>query len=59
MKEEPAMILFPQPRQLELLEGTYTLPLAEETRELTAFFAAVKGGMAGVSFTFSPMLAKA
>ena len=52
------MILFPQPRHIEQREGTFALPLREETRELTAFFAAVKAGMEGVSFTLSPMLAK-
>ena len=52
------MILFPQPRHLELFEGSYSLPLREEYRELTAFFSAVKNGLNGISLAVSPMLQK-
>ena len=47
------MILFPQPRHLELLGGTYDMMIPAECRELTAFFRALKQGMAGVSITTS------
>ena len=50
------MILFPQPRSLQLLGGTYSLPFGAQHRELTAFFKAIRSGMPGVCVTFSPLL---
>ena len=50
------MILFPQPRHLELSDGTCSMLLCEEYRELTAFFKAIRSGLAGVSVSFSPLL---
>ena len=52
------MILFPQPRRLDLLEGSFTLPLSEEIPELTAFFKAVRSGLSGVAVSVSPMLGR-
>ena len=52
------MILFPQPRHLELLGGTYDMTIPAECCELTAFFSALKQGMAGVGVTTSGLLAK-
>jgi len=52
------MILFPQPRHMEVLDGTYSLPVRAEYRELTAFFGAVKEGMEGVSVSHNGLLGK-
>ncbi len=50
------MILFPQPRRLDLLEGAFSLPVRAEYHELTAFFQAVRSGIPGISVSISPML---
>ena len=50
------MILFPQPRRLDLLEGVFSLPVRAEYHELTAFFQAVRSGIPGISVSISPML---
>ena len=52
------MILFPQPRHLQMLDGEYALPVKAEYRALTAFYRAVCNGMEGVCLSLSPMLAK-
>ena len=52
------MILFPQPRKIERFDGSYTLPVKSEYRELTAFFKAVCAGVEGITVSMSPMLQK-
>ena len=52
------MILFPQPRHLELLGGAYAMPFPAQYRELTAFFAALKEGVEGVAIETSCMLGR-
>ena len=52
------MILFPQPRHMDLHDGTFTLPVREEYRELPAFFRAVASGVEGVRISTDPMLKK-
>ena len=52
------MILFPQPRQMEILGGVYDMPVREAYRELTAFYALVREGIEGVSVSVVPALDK-
>ena len=52
------MILFPQPRHMDLYDGTFTLPVREEYHELPAFFRAVASGVEGVRISTDPMLKK-
>ena len=52
------MILFPQPRCLEVMDGVYELPLKEEYRELTAFYAAVRSGIEGICVSENVLLGK-
>ena len=51
------MLLFPQPRNLELHEGVYTFPSAA-CNDLAAFFRAVRDGMPGISVIPAPLLGK-
>jgi len=52
------MILFPQPRHLEVFDGTYTLPFSSDLRDLLAFYKAVLSGIHGVNVSRSALLAK-
>ena len=52
------MILFPQPRHLQVLDGVYEMPIWKEYRELTAFFDAIRKGVEGVSVSVDCMLEK-
>jgi len=52
------MILFPQPRHIQLRDGTYAMPVRSEYRELTAFFRAIRSGMEGVQVCVSRLLGK-
>ena len=52
------MILFPQPRHIQLRDGTYVLPVRSEYRELPAFFRAIRSGMEGVLVSVNSLLGK-
>ena len=52
------MILFPQPRHIQLRDGTYALPVRSEYRELPAFFRAIRSGMEGVLVSVNSLLGK-
>ena len=52
------MMLFPQPRRMEILEGTYTLPAEMAGGDLVAFFNKVKEGMPGIRVTQSAALGR-
>ena len=52
------MILFPQPRSLELKEGEYRLPLKSEYGDLAAFFDCVRKGILGVRVARDHLLEK-
>ena len=52
------MILFPQPRSIEVLEGEYILPVQPECDTLVAFFSRVREGLEGVRTVNLPLFDK-
>lgn len=52
------MVLFPQPRQMELLEGVYTVKECYEKLDLHAFFQAIREGNQDVEILSAPLLAR-
>ena len=52
------MMLFPQPRTMELLSGVYEMPLREVFEDLVSFFHAVRNGMPGISVISEALLGK-
>ena len=50
------MILFPQPRSLEVMEGTYALPVKAEYRDLVTFYRMVREGIPEVRVIRTPLL---
>jgi adenosylhomocysteine nucleosidase len=43
------MVLFPQPQNLELLDGVYEMPIPEMIGDLAAFFREVQKGLSGIN----------
>lgn len=52
------MILFPQPRSMEVLEGVYTLPVRAEWQDLLTLYQEVQSGVPGVTVTRNALLAR-
>ena len=50
------MLLFPQPRVLELSEGVFSLPVSAAADDLLSFFSSVRAGMPGIRVVSSPLL---
>ena len=50
------MILFPQPRRLQLFDGTYCMPRQSAGDSLVAFFRALQAGTQGVSLSCDSVL---
>ena len=52
------MVLFPQPQNLELLDGVYEMPIPEMIGDLAAFFREVQKGLSGINVVNAPLLEK-
>lgn len=52
------MMLFPEPRSVELLDQIYTFPMKEDTGDLAAFFHLVQAGQTEVRTARAPLLEK-
>ena len=49
------MILFPKPRDLEVLEGTWSLPASAAAEDLVSFYRSLKSGIEGIRLVPSPL----
>ena len=52
------MLLFPQPQSMELLDGTYTLPVGDVCQDLVAFYQQIRTGISRICVTRNPLLGR-
>ena len=52
------MILFPKPRDFEILEGTWSVPAGCEAGDLVSFYRRLKEGIDGFRLVPAPLLGK-
>jgi len=52
------MMLFPQPREMEILDGVYAVKEGYQGLDLMAFYQKIKAGNQDVQILSAPLLAK-